>query len=240
MTTLHIIEDDAEIVRLLEHNLKVEGYRVNSSRDGREGLSAVLSERPDIVLLDLRLPSMDGLEICQRIRRNEATANTPIIMISVKGQESDVVGGLNTGADDYITKPFSVNELLARIRALRRRSEVKPAARERLVVVGSLRIDPLKHSVELGGRALSFTATEFKLLYTLAASPGRVFTREMLKLEAIGDDVEVMDHNIDVHVASIRRKLGESRVLIQTVWGVGYRFAEEGEEPEAGSGESQA
>ncbi len=221
-----VIEDEADILEVLQYNLKREGYTVVASRDGEQGLDSVRRENPDLVLLDLMLPGLDGLEVCKRLQADPVTANVPVIMVTAKGEESDVVSGLQIGADDYVTKPFSPKELLARVKAVLRRGPVREArggGGDRIVRDG-LVIEAAKHSVVVDGATVVFTATELRLLHFLAAHPGRVFTRDQLLSRAIGDHAVVIDRNIDVHIGAIRRKLGPYRELIETIRGVGYRF----------------
>lgn len=220
-----VIEDEADILEVLQYNLKREGYTVVASRDGEQGLDSVRRENPDLVLLDLMLPGLDGLEVCKRLQSDPVTANVPVIMVTAKGEESDVVSGLQIGADDYVTKPFSPKELLARVKAVLRRGPVREArgGGDRIVRDG-LVVEAAKHSVTIDGESVVFTATELRLLHFLAAHPGRVFTRDQLLSRAIGDHAVVIDRNIDVHVGAIRRKLGPYRELIETIRGVGYRF----------------
>jgi two-component system phosphate regulon response regulator PhoB len=223
--TILVIEDEDDLREVVAYNLKREGFEVLATGSGREGLNKARVRAPDLVLLDLMLPDLDGLEICRRLRADRLTARLPVIMVTAKGEESDVVLGLGLGADDYVAKPFSPRELVARVKAVLRRGplhdEQGPAER---VVAGPLVVDAARHEALLDGEPLSLTATEFRLLHFLAAHPGRVFTREQMLRRVLGENVVLVDRNIDVHVRSIRQKLGDHRTLIETVRGVGYRF----------------
>ena len=220
-----VIEDEGDILEIIAYNLGREGYQVLSSRDGEEGLEIAQRDEPDLILLDLMLPGTDGLEICRIIKDGPRGADTPIIMVTAKGEESDVVLGLGMGADDYVVKPFSPRELVARVKAVLRRGplRVKPESGERVERDGVV-IDAQKFMVKVDGDSVPFTATEFRLLHYLARHPGRVFSRNQLLARVIGDDAVVIDRNIDVHVRSLRKKLGPYRDLIETQRGVGYRF----------------
>ena len=228
-TKVVVIEDEPDILELIEYNLRREGFEVATATTGRSGLSVIGREKPDIVLLDLLLPGLDGLDVCRRLRSVDSTRDLPIIMVTARGEESDVVLGLGVGADDYIHKPFSPRELIARLRAVLRRGGMQERDPERKTVRGPLAIDPAKHRVHLEGRRLELTPTEFRLLHFLASHPGRVFTRGQLVDSAIGDRAVVIDRNIDVHVRAVRKKLGSHRDLIETVRGIGYRFREDQE-----------
>jgi len=220
-----IIEDEPDILEVLSYNLKREGFEVFTAVNGTLGLSLVNKENPDLLLLDLMLPGMDGIEICSNVKSNPANQNTLIIMVTAKGEESDIVLGLGVGADDYITKPFSPKELVARVKAvLRRGTLVESAPRQDQVKVGKLAIDPAKYEVTVGGNEIRLTATEFRLLHYLASNPGRVFSREQLLSRAMGDDVVVVDRNIDVHIRGIRKKMNTEPPMIETIRGVGYRL----------------
>jgi len=222
-----IIEDEKDILEVLEYNLKREGYRVSVSSDGKAGLKMVHQDKPDLVLLDIMLPELDGLEICRILKNEPSTRAIPIIMVTAKEEESDVVLGLGLGADDYVTKPFSPKELIARIKALlRRSSETNGAASSSSITLGPLKINPEQFSAQLFDQILNLTNTEFRLLYKLASQPGRVFSREQLIQDAIGDHVVVSDRNIDVHIRAIRKSLGDHQDYIETVRSVGYRFKE--------------
>jgi two-component system alkaline phosphatase synthesis response regulator PhoP len=223
-----VIEDEADILEVIEYNLSREGFRVISCRDGEEGLRVVQSEVPGIVLLDLMLPGIDGIEICRTLRGDPVTRRIPIIMVTAKGEESEIVLGLGVGADDYMVKPFSPKELVARVKAVLRRGPMQEdlGARGR-VVRGPLSIDPTRHEARVGGTSISLTPTEFRLLHFLASHPGRVFTRDQLLNHVLGEDAIIIDRNIDVHVRSIRRKLGPRQDMIETIRGVGYRFTDE-------------
>jgi two-component system phosphate regulon response regulator PhoB len=223
-----VVEDETDILEVIEYNLKREGYRVTGIKNGHEALRRIRRETPELVVLDLMLPGMDGIEVCRQLKRDPLTRSIPIIMVTAKGEESDIVLGLGVGADDYVPKPFSPKELMARVRAVLRRGPLQEdhQARTRISRQG-LVIDPVAHKVTIDEKPLTLTATEFRLLHTLAAHPGRAFSRDDLLTRVIGQDVVVLDRNIDVHVRAIRKKLGPYRDCIETVRGLGYRFREE-------------
>jgi two-component system phosphate regulon response regulator PhoB len=224
-----VIEDEADILDVITYNLTREGYEVIGAADGAEGLETIRRSRPDLILLDLMLPSMDGLEVCRRVKADSALRDVPIIMVSAKGEESDVVLGLGIGADDYVCKPFSPRELVARVQAGLRRGPLRDGGGEpRRIINGELVIDLDRHVVEVGEERVELTATEMRLLHFMACYPGRVFTRDHLLDRAVGTDVIVSDRNIDVHVRAIRKKLGDAADWIETVRGVGYRFKDAG------------
>ncbi len=220
-----VIEDETDILEVIAYNLKREGYEVVTSTSGEDGLEKIERTKPNLVVLDLMLPEIDGIELCRKLKADPSTQSIPVIMVTAKGEESDVVLGLGVGADDYVTKPFSPRELTARVKAVLRRAKGKGEVdkRERLAFEGVV-IDPQRHEVKVDGEAVLLTATEFRLLHFLASHPGRVFTRDHLLTRVIGDDAIVIDRNIDVHVRAIRKKLGSRRDLIETIRGVGYRF----------------
>lgn len=221
-----VVEDEADILDVIEYNLTREGYKVLGFRDGEQGLEAIRGEDPQLVLLDLMLPGMDGIEICKKVKEDPLTRDVPVIMITAKTEESDVVLGLGVGADDYVSKPFSPKELVARVKAVLRRAPLKEtAAKSDRITIDGFVIDNTRHEVTLDGEPVTMTATEFKMLHFLASHPGRVFSREQLLSKVVGSDTVVIDRNVDVHIRSIRKKLGENhRSLIDTVRGVGYRF----------------
>jgi DNA-binding response OmpR family regulator len=222
-----VIEDEADILEVIEYNLRREGFDVIPSQSGEDGLDKVESAAPDLILLDLMLPEIDGIELCRRLKSDPLTVGIPIIMVTAKGEESDVVLGLGVGADDYITKPFSPKELVARVKAVLRRGRLRvDTDRKDRIVRDGVVVDLKRHEVKVDGESVSFTATELRLLHFLASHPGRVFTRDHLLSRVIGEDAIVIDRNIDVHIRAIRKKLGAHRDLIETVRGVGYRFRE--------------
>lgn len=224
-----VVEDEPDIAEIIEYNLVREGYRVQIADDGEAALDQILRIAPDIVLLDLMLPGLDGLEVCRRLKEDPVTRGIPVIMVTAKGEESDVVLGLGIGADDYVSKPFSPRELTARVRAVLRRGTVRVASdSSERVVLGPLVIDAGRHDVRLGGEEVRLTATEFRLLHLLVSHAGRTFTRDQLLSRVIGESVAVTDRNIDVHVRMIRKKFGEHRDIIETVRGVGYRCRDDG------------
>ena len=223
-----VVEDEPDIREIMLYNLRREGYEAEGFESGSEGLEAIRAKQPNLVILDLMLPGMDGLTVCQQVRAEAAIKATPIIIVSAKEEESDVVIGLGLGADDYVPKPFSPRELLARVKAvLRRTQQADQGDQHERVVIGDLIIDLEKHSVTVDGQLIKLTATEFKLLYQLASYPGRAYTREQLLNRVVGDGVVVVDRNIDVHIRAVRKKIGNYADHIQTVRGVGYRFAEQ-------------
>lgn len=223
-----IVEDQPEISELLQYNLDREGFQVVCARDGHDGLRRARDTSPDLVVLDVMLPGLDGFEVCRQLRSDPLTQEIPVIMLTAKDEESDVVLGLRLGADDYVTKPFGPRELVARIRSLLRRSSRAGAftSGDRLNR-GSIVIDAERHEVHVAGDRVDLTPTEFRLLHTLASHPGRVFNRDQLVSRVIGDHAFVVGRNIDVHVRGIRKKLGSAQDRIETIRGIGYRFRED-------------
>ncbi|MFY9342799.1 MAG: response regulator transcription factor [Planctomycetota bacterium] len=223
-----VVEDEPDILEVIQYNLEREGHKVIACRDGEQGLSRARTDDPDLILLDLMLPHMDGIEVCRRVKADPVTRAIPIIMVTAKGEESDVVLGLGMGADDYLTKPFSPRELIARVAVVLRRGPLREQSGggER-VVRGALTIDLGRHEARVGGQGVTLTPTEMRLLHFLASHPGRVFPRAHLLSRVIGEDALVTDRNIDVHVRALRQKLGDHAACIETVRGVGYRFADD-------------
>jgi two-component system phosphate regulon response regulator PhoB len=224
--TILVVEDEEDILELLRFNLAREGYKVVTATDGAKGLAAARDRIPDLILLDLMLPGLDGLEVCRQLKKDERTARVPVIMVTARGEESDVVAGLELGADDYVAKPFSVKVLMARIRtALRRRKE--PASDKSAVVrIHDLLINPGRREVLLKGKPLEMTFSEFGILHLLASRPGWVMTRDQIVDAVRGEDYPVTDRSVDVHIVNLRRKLGHKADYLETVRGVGYRFKE--------------
>ncbi len=222
-----VVEDEPDIVEILVYNLEREGFRVYTAREGHSGYQEAVSRKPALILLDLMLPGMSGLEVCRMLKENPETRGIPLIMLTAKGEEADKVIGLELGADDYLTKPFSPRELIARMRAILRRTGTPNVATAPEIEVGPLKIDSERHEVRLSDELVEVTAAEFRLLKTLAAKPGRVFTRQQLIEKVTGGESIVVERNVDVHIGAIRRKLGdEAGDLITTVRGVGYKFKE--------------
>ncbi len=222
-----IIEDEVDIVTVMEYNLTREGFIVLSANRGDEGINLVFRELPNLVILDLMLPGVDGLAVCQQLKANKSTRNIPIIMVSARSDDSDVVIGLGLGADDYIKKPFGFKELVARVKAALRREIPVEQKLPQTLIYDELEINPSTHEVKISGEVLKFTATEFRILYELAANPHRTYSRKQLLLRALGDRTVVVDRNIDVHIRSVRKKITSAAEMIETVRGVGYRFSPE-------------
>jgi len=226
-TNILLVEDEQDLLELLSYNLAREGFAVETAMTGEDGLKKAreMGKQLDLVLLDLMLPGIDGLEVCRTLKGRDHTSNIPVIMLTAKGEESDIVRGLEFGADDYITKPFSPRVLMARIGAvLRRRDGESRSDNSSVIEIGSVQIDTERHEVLVKGETVSLTATEFKLLSLLASKAGRVFTRQQI-IETIHEGyAAVTDRSVDVQVVSLRRKLGEAGRNIETVRGVGYRF----------------
>ena len=223
-----VVDDERDILELVQYNLEKEGYRVTAVASGEDALAAARTKLPDIIVLDLMLPGVDGLEVCRRLQSDAATRGIPIVMLTAKGTEADVVAGLELGASDYVTKPFSPRVLTARIRAVLRRG-AESSDDDTTIRVQDLTIRPGRHQVLAGETQVELTATEFRILTCLARRPGWVFTRQQLLDAAQGDDSFVSDHfvtdrSVDVHIVSLRRKLGACGSCIETVRGVGYRL----------------
>lgn len=223
-----VIEDEEDILALVHYNLIKAGYQVDCATSGEDGVVKATTLRPDLVVLDLMLPGIDGFEVCRRLRANAATTATPVIMLTAKGEEMDIVSGLETGADDYISKPFSPQVLKARIQAVLRRRErsADVAATGKSVVVHDLIIDPGRNKVIVAGQEIELTLTEFRVLQLLAGRPGWVFTRTQIVDAVRGEGYAVTDRSVDVQIVGLRKKLGDCGAYIETVRGIGYRFKE--------------
>lgn len=226
MKKILVVDDEPKIIQLTQDYLENAGFSVLSAGDGERALSVIHADQPDLVVLDLGLPGMDGLDICRSIRK---TSNLPIIMLTARDEEADKIVGLELGADDYVTKPFSPKELVARVRSVLRRSELAQEARE-VVRVGDVTLDIPRMRVTVGDDEIELTATEFHLLQALASQPGRIFTRSQLLNAVHGVAIESYERAIDAHIKNIRRKIepvSHEPRYIQTVYGVGYRFSDE-------------
>ncbi len=224
-----VIEDERALTKVLAYNLEREGYETIVAHDGQDGLRRAQTVAPDLIILDLMLPVMNGLDVCREIRAGEATRDIPIIMLTAKAEETDQIIGFATGADDYVTKPFSVKVLLQRIKALQRRTEVPTSDPGGLIEHLGVKIDRVRHRATFEDKELQLTPTEFRLLECLLRQPGRAFSRQQLMEAAIGPGAIVLDRTIDVHIKTLRRKLGDPD-LIETVRSIGYRFREAGEQ----------
>jgi two-component system, OmpR family, phosphate regulon response regulator PhoB len=220
-----LIEDERGLTDVLSYNLNRAGYETLVAHDGTEGLRKAQMQLPDLVILDIMLPGIDGLEVCRQLRAGKQTGKIPILMLTAKSEEMDQVVGFTVGADDYVTKPFSVKVLLERVRALKRRTDILPESGDFLEHLG-VTIDKIKHRACVDGVELDLTPTEFRLLECLLRQPGRAFTRTQLMDSAIEEGALVLERTIDVHIKSLRRKLGSVCDHIETVRGVGYRFRE--------------
>jgi len=225
-----VIEDDDDIRELVAYNLLKEGYQVASATSGEEGLAAVETRMPDLILLDLMLPGVDGLSVCRQLKSTAKTQSIPVVMFTAKGEEADIVTGLNLGADDYITKPFSPRVLLARVRAVLRRSDCVAADRDdedpngQAYQIHEMVIHPGRHEVLVQGQVVDLTSTEFRVLQLLARRPGWVFTREQILDGIHSGPYAITDRAVDVQIVGLRKKLGPAGNYIETVRGVGYRF----------------
>jgi DNA-binding response OmpR family regulator len=221
-----VVEDEPDLLDLVVWNLRKEGFRTVRAETGEQALALARDERPDLVLLDLMMPGLDGLEVCRRLRSQDDTKSIPIVMVTARAEEGDAVVGLALGADDYVKKPFGVAELLARVRAVLRRTSPAPDAAPRPLRVDDLEVDVARHEVRLRGKDVEATPTELRLLHHLVRNRGRVFSRAQLLDRAVGTDVGVVERNVDVHVAMLRKKLADYGDRIVTVRGVGYKFGE--------------
>jgi two-component system alkaline phosphatase synthesis response regulator PhoP len=221
-----VVDDEADILQLVQYNLAKDGYRVACADSGEAALKTARTQLPDLIILDLMLPGLDGLEVCKRLRADSKTQHIPIIMLTAKGEEADIVTGLELGADDYITKPFSPRVLAARVKTVLRRKTAQVEDNKAVVKIHDLLIHPGRHEVLVRGQRVDLTNTEFRILHLLARRPGWVFTRYQIINGVQGEDVAVTDRSVDVHVVSLRRKLAECGDYIETIRGVGYRFRE--------------
>src|SRR5436190_1573674 len=217
-----IVEDETSLVEVLSYNLQRDGYEVVAAKEGREGLRKAQMHLPDLVILDLMLPGLNGLDICRELRASPRTAGMSILMLTAKGEETDQIVGFAVGADDYVTKPFSVKVLMQRTKVLLRRATGSEPAGDVIEAAG-IKVDKRAHQISVNGAPIALTPTEFRLLETLMKQPGRAFTRHDLMDAAVGDAI-VLERTIDVHIKSLRRKLGDAGERIETVRGVGYRF----------------
>jgi two-component system alkaline phosphatase synthesis response regulator PhoP len=226
MTRTHIliVDDEEDIRELITYNLQKEGFEVTAVESGEQALSEVKNHAPHLVILDLMLPGMDGLEICRLMKSSSRTAGIPIVMLTAKGEEADVVTGLEVGADDYVTKPFSPRVLIARIKAVLRRRRQSVPADDEMIAAGELTLHPGTREVTVNGKPVALSNAEFRILHRLAQRQGWVFTRHQIADSLQSDNAPVTSRTVDVHVCSLRRKLGQCGTYIETVHGVGYRF----------------
>lgn len=230
--TILVIEDEANILELLRYNLEAAGYNVVLAENGKDGLGKCFEVRPDLILLDLMLPDVDGLDICNNIKRNEQTKNIPIIMLTAKSEEFDKVLGLELGADDYITKPFSIRELLARIKVVLRRAQQSDNDKDEIIRFGDIIIDTQKHTVYKDNEVLDLTLKEFELLKLLSQNIGKVLTRDYLLDKVWGYEYAGETRTVDVHIRHLRKKIEDndkSPIYIETVRGIGYKLKDKGE-----------
>ena len=220
-----VVDDEQDLVKLIRYHLEKDGYKVLSASNGEDALFLSRKERPELVILDLMLPGIDGLDVCKRLKADPELANTAIVMLTAKGEEVDITLGLKLGADDYVTKPFSPKELVARVQAVLRRSKISSATKDYIEIEG-ITINTYKHEVKVKNETVPLTLTEFKLLHQLASKPGRVFTRDQLLDAVSGSETFVIDRTVDVHIASLRKKLKTYASRIVTIRGIGYKFKE--------------
>jgi two-component system, OmpR family, alkaline phosphatase synthesis response regulator PhoP len=222
-----VVDDEEDILELVRVNLTREGYQVQCALTGEAALALVRSDPPDLIVLDLMLPGTDGLEVCRRLKGEARTAHIPIVMLTARSEDADIVVGLELGADDYVTKPFSPRVLAARIKTILRRKSADPAAESEPISHQGLMIYPDRFEVRVEGKLVELTSTEFRLLELLARHPGRVFNRDQIVDAARGENYPVTDRSVDVHIVSLRRKLGRHGDLIDTVRGAGYRLRDQ-------------
>ncbi len=218
-----IIEDEAEIAEMIQSYLSDEGFEAKVCRDPRDGIEEAVGHHPSLILLDVIMPGLSGIEVCQTLKSREETREIPIIFLTGQGAEKDIISGLELGADDYLTKPFSYNLLVARIRAVLRRAGTKDDPGQTFSA-GPITVDIPRHEVTLEGQAVALTMAEFQLVAALARSPGRVLSRKALLREIAKDDEPIIERNVDVHIGTLRKKLGRHGALILTVRGIGYKF----------------
>ena len=226
-THILVVEDEEDILELVSYNLNKEGYQVTRAMSGEKALQSVDDDPPNLILLDLMLPEIDGLEVCRRLKGDSETATIPIVMLTAKGEESDIVAGLELGADDYIAKPFSPKVLIARIRAVLRRNRRGMASEDAILTFEDLVIHPGRHEVVYQDNVIELTYSEFAILHLLARRPGWVFTRYRIVDAIRGEHYAVTERAVDVQIAGLRKKLGDAGEYIKTVRGVGYKFVDQ-------------
>lgn len=220
-----VVEDNPDILELVAYNLESQGYEVNRAMTGENGLAQVNSQNPDLVVLDVMLPGIDGLDVCRKLKQNEATRGIPVILLTARSEDSDIISGLELGADDYITKPFSPKVLIARVRAaLRRLSEEKVPGADQILQVHGITMDTVRHEVTVEGELVNMSATEFAILKHLMSNPGWVFSRNQIIDAVRGGNYPVTERSVDVQILGLRKKLGSQGQHIETVRGVGYRL----------------
>jgi two-component system phosphate regulon response regulator PhoB len=219
-----VVDDEEDILELVGYNLENAGFQVTTAREGEVALKLIRGKNPDLIILDLMLPGIDGLDICRILKSDRETESIPILMLTARGEETDIVKGLEIGADDYVTKPFSPKVLIARVNALLRRHQVSDPGKEDVLAFGELSIHPGRREVFVAGRPVSLTYTEFQILLVLASHPGWVFTRNQIIDRVRGEQYPVTDRSVDYQIVGLRKKLGKAGRFIKTVRGVGYRF----------------
>ncbi len=224
--TILVVDDEIDILELMEYHLEKEGFSVVTAKSGGEALDVALSQELDLIVLDLMLPGINGLEVCKILKREAKTKNIPIIMVSAKGEEQDIITGLELGADDYIVKHFSPKVFIARVNTVLRRSESKKTNDENIIKIDGLQINLPNFSVTLNDEPIKLTLTEFNILALFARNPGRVFTRDQILDKVWPDETYVVDRTVDVHIRSLRKKLDSASKHIESIRGIGYRFKE--------------
>ncbi len=222
-----VVDDEEDILELVSYNLAKEGYKIEKADSGEKAIAAAKSVVPNLILLDIMLPNIDGLEVCRRLKADTKTRHIPIVMLSAKGEDADIVSGLELGAEDYITKPFSPRVLIARVRAILRRKKPSETDAESALQLYDMVINPSRHEVLINGEPIDLTASEFGILNFMARRPGWVFTRNQIISAVKGSDYPVTDRSVDVQIVGLRKKLGSAGEYIETVRGVGYRFKEQ-------------
>jgi len=221
-----VVDDEEDIRELISYNLINEGYQVTTAASGEAGLIKAREKQPDLILLDLMLPGLDGLDVYRELKKKQGTSHIPVIIVTAKTEDIDIITGLELGSDDYITKPFSPRVLVARVKAVLRRKKYEEAEDTRVLKIHDMVIDSARHEVFVNGESKALTASEFKILYFLARRPGWVFTRDQIISAIRGEDYPVTDRSVDVQIVGLRKKLGTSGACIETVRGVGYRIRE--------------
>lgn len=221
-----VIDDEEDILELAKYNIEKEGYTVSTLTSGDEAVETAKSIKPDLILLDLMLPGLDGFEICKLLKRDAITTDIPIVMLTAKGEESDIVTGLELGAEDYITKPFSPKVLIARLRTVLRRNRATEDTKSETISIHNISIDTVRFDVTVDGQSVELTASEFHILNFLVRHPGWVFTRSQIIDGVKGSDYPVTDRSVDVQIVGLRKKLGSAGQYVETVRGIGYRFKE--------------